>query len=132
MHCFSEQWITTNLFRLSARKFCYFINPLQNTTHIQRATSAKKTFPGYYSHLSRQALRTTTYNGFGIWQTGHEIKTGSEVSHVICVPRDMCTPAHISLVLVIHVSPLGIHKTLKLCTRASKCQKENIAATRDR
>ena len=40
----------------------------------------------------------------------------------------MCIPAHISLAMC--VPPVGIHKTRKLCTRASKGFKENMAATR--
>ena len=44
-------------------------------------------------------------------------------------PVTMCIPAHISL-RVICVPPVGIHKTPKLCTRASKGFKENMAVTR--
>ena len=48
----------------------------------------------------------------------------------MCTPVICVCPAHISLVIC--VPPVGIQKTLKLCTRAFQGLKKNMESRRDR
>ena len=50
------------------------------------------------------------------------LEGGVQVSQWYVYPRDMCIPAHISLVIC--VPPVGIHKTLKLCTGLPKASRK--------